>query len=130
VRVEPGVPFQVGDASVLPLLVPHGRTNVIAYRIGPIGYVTDAKLLDAGVRAALDGIEILVLNALLRRSHPTHLSIDEAVSTARDIGAARTFFTHLTHDNFHADLASELPAGMSPAYDGLVVHAGPTRGAA
>jgi phosphoribosyl 1,2-cyclic phosphate phosphodiesterase len=51
------------------------------------------------------------------------------VATAQSIGAPRTFFTHLTHDNFHADLAAELPPGISPAYDGLVVHAGPTRGA-
>ena len=129
VRVDPGTAFQVGDASVMPLLIPHGRTNVLAYRVGPIGYVTDAKRLDADVRAALDGIEVLVLNALLRRSHPTHLSIDEAVATARAVGAPRTFFTHLTHDNFHADLAGELPPGMSPAYDGLVVHAGQPRGA-
>jgi phosphoribosyl 1,2-cyclic phosphate phosphodiesterase len=102
---------------------------VIAYRIGAIGYVTDAKLLDAAAHHALRGVEILVLNALLRRSHPTHLSIAEAVATALEIGAARTFFTHLTHDNFHAALAAELPPGISPAYDGLVVHSGPTPGA-
>jgi len=129
VPVTPGVPLHIGDAAVLPFRVPHGNTDVMAYRIGSIGYVTDAKSLDADARAALEGIEILVLNALLRRSHPTHLSIDEAVSTAASIGAARTYFTHLTHENFHADLAAELPAGMSPAYDGLVVHSGPTPGA-
>jgi phosphoribosyl 1,2-cyclic phosphate phosphodiesterase len=129
VPVTAGESFRVGDARVRPFRVPHGRTDVIAYRIGAIGYVTDAKLLDAAAHHALRGVEILVLNALLRRSHPTHLSIAEAVATALEIGAARTFFTHLTHDNFHAALAAELPPGISPAYDGLVVHSGPTPGA-
>jgi phosphoribosyl 1,2-cyclic phosphate phosphodiesterase len=122
VAVTPGAPFQVGDATVFPFLVPHGPTPVVAYRVGKLGYVTDAKRLDATARAALDGVEVLVLNALLRAPHPTHLSISEAVRTASEIGAARTFFTHLTHDNFHAELAAELPPGISPAYDGLTVH--------
>jgi len=122
VPVTPDVSFTVGDATVLPFVVPHGQTPVLAYRIGPIGYVTDAKRLDDAARAALAGIDVLVLNALLRAPHPTHLSISEAVRTATEIGAARTYFTHLTHGNFHAQLAAELPAGISPAYDGLVVH--------
>jgi phosphoribosyl 1,2-cyclic phosphate phosphodiesterase len=130
VEIAAGVPFTVGDATVMPVAVPHGRSQVIAYRVGPIAYVTDAKLLDDRARAALAGVEVLVLNALLRRSHPTHLSISEAVATALDIGAAQTFFTHLTHDNFHTDLAAELPAGISPAYDGLTVHVHSAAGAA
>jgi phosphoribosyl 1,2-cyclic phosphate phosphodiesterase len=73
-------------------------------------------------RAALVGVRVLVLNALLRHPHPTHLSIAEAVAVAQEIGAERTFFTHLTHDTAHADLAAELPVGIEPAYDGLVVR--------
>jgi phosphoribosyl 1,2-cyclic phosphate phosphodiesterase len=122
IPITPGRQFQVGDAAVLPFLVPHGHTEVVGYRVGPIGYITDAKRVDDEARVALAGIDVLVLNALLRSPHPTHLSISEAVRTAGEIGAARTFFTHLTHDNFHADLAAELPPGMSPAYDGLAVH--------
>ncbi len=68
--------------------------------------------------------EVLVLNALLRTSHPTHLSIAEAVDTARAIGAARTYLTHLTHQNRHADLEAELPQGIAPAFDGLTVRVG------
>lgn len=119
--VEPGVPFVVNTTTVLPIAIPHGRTPVMAYRIGDIGYVTDAKALPPEARAALQGVRVLVLNALLRASHPTHLSIDEAVRTAQEVGAQRTFLTHLTHDNSHADLAAELPPGISPAYDGLTV---------
>ncbi len=121
IPVESGVPFLVGATSVLPFAVPHGRTNVLAYRIGDIGYVTDAKSLPASARRALAGVRVLVLNALLRDAHPTHLSIAEAVAAAQEIGAERTYFTHLTHHTSHADLAAELPPGISPAFDGLVV---------
>lgn len=122
IEVTPGVGFRIGDADVLPLVVPHGRTEVTAYRVGLLGYVTDAKTVGPEARHALAGVQVLVLNALRRRQHPTHLSIDEAVSTAQAIGAPRTFLTHLTHEDFHADLAAELPAGIAPAYDGLSVH--------
>ena len=125
VAVEPGIPFEVGTVRVTPIAVPHGRTPVLAYRIGDIGYVTDAKSLPTLARAALTGVQVLVLNALLRGSHPSHLSIAEAVRVAQDIGAAHTYLTHLTHENYHAALAAELPLGISPAYDGLVVTLDP-----
>lgn len=121
VPVEPGVPFMVGATHVLPIAVPHGQTAVIGFRIGDVGYITDAKELPAAARAALHGVRVLVLNALLRKPHPTHLSIAEAVQVAKDIGAEHTYFTHLTHHQSHHDLAAELPDGISPAYDGLVV---------
>jgi phosphoribosyl 1,2-cyclic phosphate phosphodiesterase len=68
------------------------------------------------------GARVLVINALFRTSHPTHLSIPEAVRAAETIGAERTYLTHLTHDNFHADLEAELPRGIMPAFDGLTVR--------
>lgn len=121
VPVTSGVPFEVQGVRVLPFSVPHGRASVTAYRIGDIGYVTDAKTLPPDALEALAGVRVLVLNALLRHAHPSHLSIDEAIAMARQVGAERTYFTHLTHDNFHAALVAELPAGIAPAHDGLVV---------
>lgn len=121
VAISPGVPFDVQGVPVVPIRVPHGRANVLGYRIGDVGYITDAKELPDAAREALRGVRVLVLNALLRRSHPTHLSIEEAIATSREIGAERTYFTHLTHDNAHAELEAELPSGIYPAYDGLVV---------
>lgn len=121
VAIAPGIAFQVGRTRILPIAVPHGRASVLAFRIGDIGYVTDAKALPEEAFAALAGVRVLVLNALLRRVHPTHLSISEAVATAQRVGAERTYLTHLTHDNFHADLAAELPVGIMPAFDGLVI---------
>jgi phosphoribosyl 1,2-cyclic phosphate phosphodiesterase len=123
-EVVPGQSFVVGDLSILPLLVPHGpRANVLAFRIGSLGYVTDAKSVPDDAIAALKGVQVLVLNALFRTEHPTHMSIPEASEVARKVGAARTYLTHLTHDNFHADLEAELlPKGITPAFDGLTVR--------
>jgi phosphoribosyl 1,2-cyclic phosphate phosphodiesterase len=114
-------PFTVGDLEITPVPVPHGTSPVFAYRIGSLAYVTDAKSIPDDAIAALRGAKVLVINALFRRPHPTHLSLAEALEAAAAIGAERTFLTHLTHDNFHAGLEAELPTGVSPAFDGLSV---------
>ena len=108
--------------DVLPLRLSHGPTDVLGFRFGPIAYLTDVKVVPEAERKALAGLEVLVLNALFHRPHPTHLSVPEAVETALAIGATRTFLTHLTHETSHASLEAELPPGIRPAYDGLVVE--------
>lgn len=112
----------IADLEVLPVAVPHGPVSVFAYRIGPLAYVTDAKSIPPEAMSMFSGASVLVINALFRTGHPTHLSIPEAVAAARAIGAERTYLTHLTHDNFHADLEAELPRGIMPAFDGLTVR--------
>jgi phosphoribosyl 1,2-cyclic phosphate phosphodiesterase len=119
--IPAGAPIDIAGVSVLPLHLPHGDTVVYGYRIGPIAYLTDAKSVPDDVRARLDGLEVLVLNALLPRPHPLHLSIPEAIATARAIGAKRTIFTHLTHERTHAELVAEFPEGIEPGFDGMVV---------
>ncbi len=113
---------EIAGIDVTPIAVPHGSVSVFGYRIGPLAYVTDAKTLSDDVIGALRGAKVLVLNALFRTGHPTHLSIPEAVRAAQAVGAERTYLTHLTHDNFHADLEAELPRGIMPAFDGLTVR--------
>jgi phosphoribosyl 1,2-cyclic phosphate phosphodiesterase len=120
--LEPGVEVMVAGLGVLPLRFSHGPSDVLGYRFGKLAYLTDVKEAAAAERAALAGLDVLVLNALFHRPHPTHLSIPEAVETARAIGAQRTFLTHLTHETSHAGLLAELPPGIEPAYDGLVVE--------
>ncbi len=116
---------EIAGMAVLPLALPHGDRTVFGYRMGALAYLTDAKAIPEMVRARLTGLDVLVLNALLPRPHPLHLSIPEAVDAAARIGARRTFLTHLTHDTPHAELAARLPAGVAPAYDGLVIDVGP-----
>jgi phosphoribosyl 1,2-cyclic phosphate phosphodiesterase len=120
--VEPYQAVSIGDIAVTPVPLPHGQVTVLGYRIGNLAYVTDAKRIPAEARAVLAGAKVLVLNALFRTEHPTHMSIPEAIETAQALGAERTYLTHLTHDNFHADLEAELPRGIAPAFDGLTVR--------
>jgi phosphoribosyl 1,2-cyclic phosphate phosphodiesterase len=112
----------IAGVDVLPLAVPHGPFSVFGYRIGGLSYVTDAKVVPDDVMQAIAGSSVLVINALFRTYHPTHLSIPEAIRVAEAVGAERTYLTHLTHDNFHADLEAELPRGIMPAFDGLTVR--------
>jgi phosphoribosyl 1,2-cyclic phosphate phosphodiesterase len=121
--LEPGRVATIAGLDVLPLAFNHGHVRVFGYRVGPVAYITDVKGVPDDARRALRGVEVLVLNALWRRPHPTHLSIDEAVEAAQAIGAPRTYLTHLTHETGHAELAASLPAGNEPAYDGLIVEA-------
>ncbi len=121
ITIAAGETVRVADVDVTAVAVPHGAVTVFAYRIGPLAYVTDAKEVPAPALAQLRGARVLVINALFRRPHPTHLSLPEALHAAAAIGAERTYLTHLTHDNFHADLEAELPAGVAPAFDGLTI---------
>jgi phosphoribosyl 1,2-cyclic phosphate phosphodiesterase len=120
--VEAGRPFSVGEVEIVPVGVSHGAIGVLAYRLGALAYITDAKAVPRESMEQLRGARVLVINALFRTEHPSHLSIPEAIAVAREIGAERTFLTHLTHDNFHADLEAELPRGVAPAFDGLTVR--------
>lgn len=116
-----GETVRVGDVEITAVPVPHGPVTVFGYRIGPLAYVTDAQAVPDEAVEALRGTRVLVINALFRTQHPSHLSLSEAIAVARAIGAERTYLTHLTHDNFHADLEAELPPGITPAHDGLTV---------
>jgi phosphoribosyl 1,2-cyclic phosphate phosphodiesterase len=120
--IPAGKTFRIGDVDVTPVSVPHGPAAVYAYRIGNLGYITDAKELPEDAVRAFRGVDVLVLNALFRTPHPTHLSVSEAVSAAKKIGARQTWLTHLTHRTGHAELEAELPTGIAPAFDGLTVQ--------
>lgn len=120
--IEPGRTVDVAGVPVLPLAFEHGHLRVYGYRIGSLAYITDVKAIPEAERRHLQGLDVLVLNALWWRPHPTHLSIAEAVQTAQALGARRTYLTHLTHETGHAELAAQLPAGILPAYDGLTVE--------
>ena len=120
--LEPGRTATVAGMEVLPVAFQHGPSIVYGYRIGRLAYVTDVKSVDADAIRALAGVEVLVLNALWYRPHPTHQSIPEAIAAARAIGARLTYLTHLTHETAHTQLERDLPPEVRPAYDGLVVE--------
>lgn len=106
-----------------PVRVPHGRVTVYGFRVGGLGYVTDAKALPADALDVLEGVDVLVLNALwFGRPHGSHFNVEEAIEASRTVGARETYLTHLTHRVTHRELLERLPDGVFPAYDGLVVE--------
>lgn len=121
-ELTPSRATRVAGVDVLPLAFEHGHGTVLGFRFGPLAYLTDVKRVGEPERALLRGVEVLVLNALWWRPHPTHLSIPEAIDAARAIGARRTVLTHLTHETGHAELAARLPEGIEPGYDGQTLE--------
>lgn len=121
IELEPGRTTRIAGVDVTAIPVPHGPVTVFAYRIGALAYVTDAKRVPPEAVRQLRGARVLVVNALFHDPHPSHLSVSEALEVVHEVGAARSYLTHLTHERSHAALAAELPSGVEPAYDGLEI---------
>jgi phosphoribosyl 1,2-cyclic phosphate phosphodiesterase len=109
--------------SVLPIPAMHGETPVLGFRFGPIAYLTDTNRVPEESIERLQGVEILVLDALRHEPHRSHYSFDEAARVAEQVGARETWFVHMTHSVLHAEDDAGLRPGMRLAYDGLVLEA-------
>jgi phosphoribosyl 1,2-cyclic phosphate phosphodiesterase len=114
-------PFEVLGSRAVPIPLRHGRYDVFGYRFGPLAYCTDTNAIPPESMSLLQGLDVLVLDCLRRKPHPTHLTLDEAVAAARQVAAKRTLFTHLCHELEHEETNASLPPGMEAAYDGMVV---------
>ncbi len=114
-------PFQIGDCSITPIPLLHGRLPVLGFRIGNFAYCTDVSEIPAESWSLLAGLDVLVLDALRNRPHPTHFNLEQAVDHARRIGSRQTYFTHIAHELGHASTNAALPPGMALAHDGLII---------
>lgn len=125
--VEHYTPFTVANAQgvlleVIPFDVWHGTWEITGYRFGRLGYVTDASRLPPPSRDLLRSLDLLVLNALRPRPHPTHFTLEQALDVVADLRPQRAFFVHMSHAVEHAAIDAELPPGVALAYDGLTVE--------
>lgn len=116
--------FSLGQTEIIPLPVLHGRTNVLGYLFVRDGvrlaaYLSDCKEVPPVVIEQIRGVRHLIIDALRHKPHPTHMNIEEALAVVAQTTPGQTWFTHLCHDNLHAELEAELPPRVAVAYDGL-----------
>jgi phosphoribosyl 1,2-cyclic phosphate phosphodiesterase len=115
--------FAINGVSILPLPVMHLRMPVLGFRFDNFSYITDAKFISDDTFTRLKGTEILVLNALQREPHISHLNLDEALSIVKRINPKKTYLTHISHRlGLHRDVDNELPANISLAFDSLQIE--------
>jgi len=121
-------PFTIGELPFVPIPLWHGTRQILGLRIGGFAYLTDCNAIPDGSWPLLAGVDVLVLDALRHRPHPTHFSLKEAVAAAGRIAARQTYFTHMCHDLPHAETSADLPEGVALAYDGLRLDVPATAG--
>lgn len=121
---DPNKPFEVKGLQVVPIRGQHSdRFEVTGYRIGRLAYLTDFKQIEASEIEKLQGVDVLVVNALHWRDHISHFTVEEALSLINSVKPRRAFLTHMSHDIGLHTLASErLPKGVELAYDTLTIE--------
>jgi phosphoribosyl 1,2-cyclic phosphate phosphodiesterase len=99
----------------------HGPWPVLALRVNDFAYLTDLNHIPDEVWPKLKNLRTLILDAVRRKPHPTHYHLEKAIEVAQQIGAEKTYFTHLSHDYDHDKANADLPSGIELAYDGLTI---------
>jgi phosphoribosyl 1,2-cyclic phosphate phosphodiesterase len=117
-------PFTACGLEIEPLTVYHGRAPVLAFRIGAFAYVTDTNRIPNAAMNQLQNLDVLVLDALRHKEHPTHFNVAQALEIVAKLNPTQTYFTHMAHDLDHHQTNADLPAGVELAYDGLVLEFG------
>jgi phosphoribosyl 1,2-cyclic phosphate phosphodiesterase len=111
-------PFKIGGQEIVPVPVRHGTWTIFGYRFGKFAYLTDCNAIPESSLLLLKNLDVLVLDALRHRPHPTHFTVAQAIEVAKTVGAKQTLLTHICHDLGHAETCAKLPDGVSLAYDG------------
>jgi phosphoribosyl 1,2-cyclic phosphate phosphodiesterase len=114
-------PFAVNGVGVVPVPLLHGRMPMLGFRFGNFAYLTDCNAIPDESWPLVEGVEVVVVDALRDKPHTTHFTVAEALEVVRRLAPRRAWFTHMAHDLGHAATNARLPAGVELAYDGLVV---------
>jgi phosphoribosyl 1,2-cyclic phosphate phosphodiesterase len=115
-------PFEAGGLRFEPIPLCHGTDSIYGFRFGDVAYLTDHSEIPQSSLDRLYGLDVLFLDALRYRPHPTHSTIDASIATAQLLQPKRTYFTHMCHDVSHAAASAALPDGIFLAYDGLEIE--------
>lgn len=116
-------PFVIGKTEIIPIEVTHFKLPVFGFRIKDFTYITDAKTISDTEKEKIKGSKILVINALQKEEHPSHMTLNEAIALAKEMNADKTYFTHLSHKmGTHKKTEKLLPENIEIAYDGLKIE--------
>jgi phosphoribosyl 1,2-cyclic phosphate phosphodiesterase len=121
-RIAPGVEFEALGQRVLPIRLEHGPFRVLGFRFDSLAYCTDVSRIPDASRPLLEGLDVLILDALRHERHPSHFSLSEALEVIEELKPRRTYLTHLSHSFDHGPTQASLPPAVVLAHDGLVLE--------
>jgi len=120
--IEEGRSLTLFDRRWTPLRLLHGRLPILGFRLGAMAYCTDVSSIPPATYPKLADLDVLVIDALRYRHHPTHLTVDQALRTIEELQPNRAYLTHIAHDIRHADLEPKLPEHVFLSYDGITIE--------
>lgn len=112
-------PFEAAGQMVIPIPIMHGKIRIYAYRIGHFVYMTDVSDIPESSYALLQGVDILLIDCLREKPHPTHVCVEQTLALIERIGAKRNVLIHMTHELEYQALQTRMPAGITVGYDGM-----------
>jgi phosphoribosyl 1,2-cyclic phosphate phosphodiesterase len=122
-----GAPFELFGLEFRPIPILHGPQTIYGFRFGGGAYLTDHSEIPESSMDQLHGLDVLFLDALRHKPHPTHSTVERSMKTVERLTPRRAFFTHISHDLPHARTESQLPPNIRLAYDGLEITVGEAR---
>ncbi|UWS08825.1 MBL fold metallo-hydrolase [Phaeobacter inhibens] len=111
-----------GDITLRPFEVNHGSMDALGFRIGDLAYLPDVAKIPDSALVELRDLDCWILDALRRKPHPTHLSLDEALEWIERMAPKRAVLTNMHIDLDYVQVAAETPDHIDPAYDGMVIE--------
>ena len=115
-------PFAIGGIPVVPFAQDHGFSTTLGFRIGAMAYSTDVTELDDDAFAAVAGVELWIVDCFRRARHPTHSHLDKTLGWIARVQPRRSVLTHMEQSLDYRELSAELPAGVEPGRDGLIIE--------
>ena len=115
-------PFELFGVKITPIPVMHGKSHILGYRIGNLAYMTDVSEIPESSLALLEGLDVVLLDCLREKSHPTHINIEQSLAYIGRIKAKQSYMIHMTHELEYSSLSKKLPKDVFVGFDGLKLH--------